>query len=390
MVSRNAPHGALLLGVSLGLLAACSSAQSSFPETRLRDRLAGGVRAVRLDASGPFLTHETSVARPGDVLIENDHVRFYIAGGVDRDGYVPYAGWIEDAALAPSPAAPDYDGVDGFYPLVNLCPIAAQDVTIESDGRDGVARVSVSGGLAAVPAQLNVQGALPRPFEARARLEYSLGPEDVALAIRTRVENASSAAVDADVGDVILFGDDEAEPFTVPGGFNAASEVRAVDAVGSAHETRAVSYAVYGSSALTLLQGSSVAAQIGGDGTLYGYTIAAASLQPGQALEGERWLSIGSDVAAALDPRWQRLASATSALYGDVVASGDGVPGARVSLFADRELSVWVTQAISDELGHFELSTPPGNYFALATGRTTGEWIETPGVQRTLAEGYAP
>jgi len=59
------------------------------------------VSARRLDACGPFLAHEMSIARPGDIRIENGRVCFYIAGRRDRDGYSPFAGWMEDAALAP-------------------------------------------------------------------------------------------------------------------------------------------------------------------------------------------------------------------------------------------------------------------------------------------------
>jgi hypothetical protein len=380
----------VLLTASLGWGAACSSSNTAFPTLQLRDRSAGGVIARRLDARGPFLAHEMSVARPGDVLIENDHVRFYIAGARDRDGYSQFPGWIEDAALAPGLGADDYDGVDGFYPLVNLCLIAADEVVIDSDGSDGVARVSVSGALVAAPV-LGVQGATPRLFDGRARLEYRLGPDDVALEIRTSVGNVGGAAASVAIHDLVLFGDDEAEPFTVPGGFDARSELDVVDVVGSSHETARASYAVYGSSGpLTLVEGSSVTDQIGGDGSLFGYTLAAAELERGATLEAQRWLSIGADVAAALEPRWARLGAATSGLTGDVLAGGVGVAGARVSLYRDPELSSWVTQALSDERGHFELAAPPGAYFALATGRTTGEWVIVPGVDRALAEGHAP
>jgi len=79
----------------------------------------------------------------------------------------------------------DYDGVDGFYPLVNMSPIEADDVVIERDGADGErAVVVVSGPLRAVHGALSVQGAQPRPFDADVRIEYSLGPSDRALAIQ--------------------------------------------------------------------------------------------------------------------------------------------------------------------------------------------------------------
>ena len=389
VAGRNVWHAAVLLAACLGS-GACASAKSASPALLPRDRSAGGVSARRLDASGPFLAHEMSVARAGDVLIENDHVRFYIAGRRDGDGYAQFPGWIEDAALASGIAADDYDGVDGYYPLVNQCLIAADDVAIESDGSDGVARISVSGPLVAAPV-LAMHGARPRPFAARARLEYRLGRDDVALTIHTWVQNVGAAVEAVDIHDLVLFGDDEAEPFTVPGGFDARSELQAVSVVGSSHETGRASYAVYAERGpLTLVQGSSVANQIGGDGTLFGYTLAATALEPGATLEARRWLSIGSDVAAALAPRSARLGSASSTLAGDVLSAGVGVAGARIALYGDAALTSWITQAISDERGHFELAAPAGAYFALATGRTTGEWVVVPGVERLQAEGYAP
>jgi hypothetical protein len=194
-----------------------------------------------------------------------------------------------------------------------------------------------------------------------------------------------------EIHDLILFGDDEAEPFTVPGGFDARSELGAVDVVGSAHETRRASYAVYGPhEPLTLVEGSRVVDQIGGDGALFGYRLAAAALAPGGTLEAQRWLSIGADVAAALAARSELLGVATSTLAGDVLAGGAGVAGARISLYGDVALTRWLTQAISDERGHFAFAAPAGAYHALATGRTTGEWVDVPGVERALAEGHAP
>jgi hypothetical protein len=371
---------------------ACSPSTSSpVPDLRLRGR-AVTARAVRLGAAGPFIDHEMAAARPGDVLLENAFVRFFITGDGDADGWVPFAGWVIDAGLQAQPNTPDYDGLDAFYPLVNLCPLGSEAVVIESDGRDGgPAVVSVTGKLAVVPDQLGVQGAMPEPVDVDVRLEYSLEPDESALLIHTRIDNASSVAQAVDVDDVILFGDDEADSFSVPGGLDTAAALTTPQVIGSSHETRPVSYAVYAPGHdLQLLKGSTVADQLGGDGSLVGYSITHATLQPGDSLDAERLLAVARDVAGALEPRASRLSMPIARSSGDVRAAGEGVAGVRVSVFEDAALERWVTQTISDGEGHFELDAPPGDAYVIATARGTGEWVRARSQPRELAEGYAP
>jgi hypothetical protein len=379
------------MAMAVAYLVACSPTSESLPDFQLLGS-AGEARARRLGAEGPFIQHEMAIGQSGDVAIENDGVRFIIRGTDGGDGYVPFAGWIVDAALAPLIMPAQYDGIDGFYPLVNLSPIGASEVIIERDGSDGgPAVVSVTGPLVAVADILGVQGAEPRPFQAEVRLEYSLGPGENALALRTRVLSTSQELEAVDIGDVILFGDDEAEPFTLPAGFDQTSELHEVDGIGSSHETRPVSYAVYASDApLTLLQGSSVASQLGGDGSLVGYTIESTLLEPGQVLEATRFLAVAPDVDGTLARRLEERGALATALTGWVRAAGEAVAGARVSVFSDPDLRQWVSQAISDASGSFELELEPGRYHVLATGRTTGEYVELPGVRHELAEGHSP
>jgi hypothetical protein len=385
--------GRRIHAVALGAayVVACSPTSESLPDLRLL----GGeseARAYRLGAEGPFIQHEMAIGQSADVAIENDGVRFIIRGNGGGDGYVPFAGWIVDAALAPHVLPAQYDGVDGFYPLVNLSPIGATHVTIERDGSDGgPAVVSVTGPLVAVADILGVQGAEPRPFPAEALLEYSLGPGENALTLRTRVLSTSQEVEAVDIGDVILFGDDEAEPFTLPAGFDQTSELREVDGIGSSHETRPVSYAVYApETPLTLLRGSTVGGQLGGDGSLVGYTIESTLLEPGQVLEATRFLAVAPDVGGTLARRLDAREALTTPLTGTVRAAGEAVRGARVSVFSDPGLHQWVSQAISDVSGGFDLELEPGRYHVLATGRTTGEYVQLPGVRHELAEGYSP
>jgi hypothetical protein len=121
-----------------------------------------------------------------------------------------------------------------------------------------------------------------------------------------------------------------------------------------------------------------------------GYTLASALLEPGQALESTRFLALAPDVAGTLARRLERRGLPTTPLTGTVRAGGAAVRGARVSVFSDPELHQWVSQVISDSAGRFELELEPGQYHVLATGRTTGEYVQLPGVRHDLAEGHFP
>jgi hypothetical protein len=348
-------------------------------------------RASVLSAEGPWMKHELAAARAGDVLLENAFVRFYIAGKYPGPGLVPFVGWIMDAGLAASPERADYDGIEEFFPLVNVSPVAATSVTIVSDGADGErARVDVTGPLQGVPDMFSLQGAQPMPIPATVTISYSLGPYDHALEIRTRVENTTSTPLPTKIGDLVTFSDDEAEPFSIPGGFSLDSTAQAVTLLGSAHETRPASLALFGENGpLSLFAGSTVRDQVGGNDTgMWGYDVADTTLEPGDVLEAARYLAVGTDVASLLElvPALQAETRAT----GVVTSRGQAVRGARVSFFRDAELTDFVSQALSDADGRFAAELAPGDYFAVATGRGNGELVVAPGVTRELAEGYLP
>lgn len=353
----------------------------------------GGVRARRLATGGPFMQHEMSASRPGDVLLENEEVRFYITGGAGRDGYVPFAGWVIDAGLARGRGtAPEYDGLDGFYPLVNHAVVGASEVRIVRDGSDGDrAEVVAEGSLVAVEEQLGVSGTRPNPVDVQVELTYSLGPHDRALTIATRVVNPGGVPQTVDIGDVALFGDDEAEPFTVPGGFDRASPLMTLAVLGSAHDQRPYAYAVWPARGeLQLFNGSTVAGQVNGDGSLWGYSLGAATLEPGGFIVVERYLSVARDINLALAQRDEPNAAELALVRGQVRAAGVPVTGARVSFFKDAELREFASQTLTDRDGHFEASLPAGEYHAVATGRTLGEHVQQSRVPRELAMGHAP
>jgi hypothetical protein len=367
--------------LALATLFACGPAPHA-----TRSRLEGA-RALVLSSDGPWIEHEMAVARPGDVLIENPFVRFYIANSYPGEALTS-AGWIVDAGLAASPERSDYDGIEELFPLVNISALAASSVTIANDGADGSpARVLVEGRLEDVPDKFNLLGALPMPVDARVTVSYSLAAADHALEIRTRVENPGLESLPIRVGDLVTFGDDEAEHFSVPGGFGLDSEAHTVTLLGSAHETRPVSFAMYGADEpLTLFESSTLRDQVGGG--LWGYHVLERSLEPGDVLEAVRYLAVDTDVASVLAGVPSLFAQERA--IGVVTSGGRAVRGARVSLFRDAGLGDFVTQALSDADGGFDVALAPGDYFVVASGRGNGERVEAPDVRRELAEGHLP
>jgi hypothetical protein len=325
------------------------------------------------------------------VLIENDHVRFYITGSPGADGCVPYAGWVMDADLTRAPGQIDFDGIDGYYPLVNVSPIAAASVTIEQDGSEGgEARVRVEGRLKEVPFLLGLQGAMPNPVPVDVTLNYVLGVDDHALRVETHVINRTDAPQDVEIGDVLQLSDDESEPYAVPSGFELGAELRRLDALGTAHEWRPVAYALFQSdSQFGLFSGSSVRDQVGGgDSAMWGATFERRLLEPGEELEVTRYLSIARDISSALATRLELAHAPTARVRGRVHAGDRAIAGARVTLFEDPELRVFAGQSVTSADGTFDVVIKPGHFYAVATGRSNSELVAVPGRKRELADGY--
>jgi hypothetical protein len=344
-----------------------------------------------LGADGPFLRHPMRGARAGDVLIANDYARFYITGTPHADGYSQYAGWVIDADLNRDFHDIDYDGLDGYYPLVNIAPIAASTVSVDDGSETGIARVRVQGRCEAMPKMvLSLNGAQPHPAPVDVELTYSLGPDDRALRVDTRVTNPGDTPQAIEVGDILLLGDDESEPFTIPGGFDLGSPAQQLDVLGTSHEWRASTYAVYRPDGpLGLFDDARVRDQVGGgDSAMWGVTIGRSMLDPGESLELTRYLVVAHDIASAVTDRLARTQESSGLLRGHVYAGGEPVAGARVSLFADPELQTFISQALTGADGRFESVLAPGSYYAVATGRSNNELVAVPQRVRALSDGY--
>jgi len=346
-------------------------------------------RAHRLAAGELQPAHESERARPGDVVLDNGLVRFVITGDGNDDGYVGRAGRVIDAELVRPATESAYDGVDEIVPQVNGCPIDAFEVTIARDGSSGGgAEVVVQGSEVLIPEVLSLRGSQPHAHGLELELRYSLADDARELRIESRVRNPTAEPVPAQLGDFVLFGSDEAQAFTLPGGFDLDSDLRAPLALGSAHHTLPWAALISAEDGpLRLIDGSSVAQMVGeGDAGLWQYTLTDEVLAPDDAASAVRYLALGEDVAQAGTPQLQRSGAALRSVRGNVVSNSRPLGGARVSFFDGT--GAFVTQALSDAAGQFAAEVPDGSYRVVASGHGNGEHVIVPGRPRRLAEGH--
>ena len=180
--ARHRPLGILL---ALSATAALSGCAPSGPS-------AHASRIVTLDQAigGPKAT-----ARPGDYLLENDHVRFAILDGRYSYGPAPYGGTLVDADLVRSD--PKWGGGHGndqlaeTFASVDLDLAAAdtsEEVAILNDGRDGNAAViRVDAADEPFLSALGLLWTLVHHPDMRLTTDYILEPDADVLKMRTTV-----------------------------------------------------------------------------------------------------------------------------------------------------------------------------------------------------------
>jgi hypothetical protein len=355
----------------------------------------GEVVAGFLGEDGPFADHDGRSARPGDVLLKNDRVWFVVAGA-DRltDWYVPYGGGLLDGDLVRDEGDPDYVGIDEFHPMVSTSPLHAETITVINDGTDGepavVRVVGQEGVFNFVGAAIGITP--PQPRGLQIEVDYILAPDVNALEIVTRVFNDSASSHSVEVGDFVILGDDEADPFTLPGGFDRTALATRPVALGSTHDLRPWALAIYGDDAPLEIFGGDLGAQLFGarDSTIWLYNAATQLLRGGEEMEARRFVAIDRDASAALSGRIERFGLPSGTVTGRVLEEGAPVEGARVSFLEAEDAAVFAGQALTDADGRFTAQLPPGSYTAWPTAEGRGEHVKVPGVPPELFEGRPP
>lgn len=170
-------------------------------------RPAGEARAGVQPASPRLIHGEDARCRPGDFLLENDHIRACVANTLSGDAFQSTGGKLVD--LVPT-SAPIADELDSFGTIVGLREGSADKVEVLSDGSDGgPAVIQVTG--VDLPLRLIVgtigNSLLSPASNVNVVTEYRLGPDSKAIEMTTwfTPDNRASSFIEA--GTLALLGD---------------------------------------------------------------------------------------------------------------------------------------------------------------------------------------
>ncbi len=388
-------------------------------------------RATQIESLEDGIGGPKAMARPGDLLLENDRVRFAVLGARYSLGPSPFGGTIADADL--QRPHPKYAGGHGndrlaeMFSTVNMNLGAvdeAVEVSIVNDGSDGNAAIIRTDALAEpFLTMLDPLWSVVGQPDFRMTTDYILEPGAGALKIRTTATFGADVAGDGtllpgtdaglDVLDLaistgVAFGDFYLQGGSVdvfaPGmGFD---EDRAVDEVRTAGVNTfqepfqfdfvagvadGVSYGIAAADGdlyvplFTSSQTAAFGAGIQGDGSN-------ARFPAGTAYSYERYLAIGKgDVGSVLDVLLEAKGEPYGEVRGYVLEEGTGIALSGVSVFAyavgaEQPYNQWLSDVGDDTQidGSFGGRLPPGDWELLVHGRGRPDGVRIP---VTVTEG---
>lgn len=167
----------------------------------------GEARTGRLRDGETAFTGPESRCRPGDYVMENAHLRVCIADERAPSQYTYTGGYVVD--IAPADAT-DGEMLEAIFPGSDLRSIAAEEIDVLRDGREGDSAVlRVTGYDVTIAAIGNFIGRLPTALPLRFETEYRLAPEGTALEVVTwvRADDPDILRRRIEPGDVLLAGD---------------------------------------------------------------------------------------------------------------------------------------------------------------------------------------
>ncbi len=157
-----------------------------------------GARAFVIASESEIVPGDYVQARPGDVVIQNDHVRFVIHAGPESlylTGLGP--GLIVDAGPADDPSV---DLLQETIPIAGFNSFGEGTVEVTSNGHDGTAVVTVKSKPRQVPLVAEYVGELP--IQGNIEQRYRLGPDDRAVEMLLDVEGPGEVVL----GELAFFG----------------------------------------------------------------------------------------------------------------------------------------------------------------------------------------
>jgi hypothetical protein len=293
----------------------------------------------------------------GDLLIGNARVRFLIQGLDNPRAYTPYGGSLIDADIVRPAGEPGQDhlgelaGIAGYVRFV-----AADSIEVVCDGSGGLpAVVRVTGPDGGMPL---VDSMLPlEPSKLQVQVDYILEPEAESITIQatyTAVGEGSSLLKPGDglvVGDLVtVCGAPE------PGCENDASGKS--DLVG-AYSPGRVSYGYF-------LANDTTRIELAVD-ELFLMMGTGASLPPGESHTYTRYLAVGDgDMTSIHAEHLRRNGLAEPRLVEGRVELTTGAPAVGAAVDVHLADGDWITRAVADDSGTFQIALAPGSYAVTA------------------------
>ena len=379
-------------------------------------------RAYTIDDLADTIGGPKAIAQPGDLIIENDRVRFAILGARPSMGNHTEGGSLIDADLQrANPAFSKGHGNDQLGELfasVNLMVGEIQEndgeVVVVNDGENGEpARICTIGDGKAFVSLLDIA----RSYlggDLRIRTDYILGPSDPAILMRTYLDrsqsidcatepenvepalssNAPLALLDEVTNDGYAFGDftlfgGSTDIFLPDVGFDEAGHVQDLNDAGVntfvdpitadflAGSSEGTSYVIMPTEGRL-----SIPMFTSGQTAGFGGYLTASDVQDGVVYSYDRFLAVGrGDVGSAVEMALEATGAPTGRIEGFVVEKGTGIALSDVHVFAykagyDGPWLEWTTDSGEDVHpdGSFGGHLPPGDWELVvhAEGRPTG------------------
>lgn len=297
-------------------------------------------------------------ARPGDVLLRNDRVRFVLQG-LDHatGGLASLPGGVIDADVVRDDGSADVDLVVDWLPALDVGWLAsATAIDVIDDGvasGEAVVRVTATdAGFAYLDGVLETPG-LRASRGLSLVTTYTLAAGSPLLHVTTTV-TAGDAPLTVRPGDILHTLPGLASGW-VPGLGRTTSQASAQDGVMLVHDELGLAYGLFADDA-----DASASPERGLD--LLNFLIAltslyepAGELAPGESRTWSRWWGVAAEPADLTDAWLARTGAATRAVEGRVAGPDGPVAGARVTAVVD---GAPFSLAISDADGRVALDVP--------------------------------
>jgi hypothetical protein len=331
----------------------------------------GEVRAGVIDAPEQLIGGIAAEGRLGDLLIENERVRFVIQGVREGSSYIGAGGHVLDADIVRPAGEAGHDVLEDGFTMPGFGRILApRTVEVIDDGRDGLARIRTTGEDVPLPYFV---GALESETLLRAQgltvvTDFVLRPDTLLLEVTTTI-TASIPANNVTLGDGLIGARERAQPYTSGLGLLTDSGDKDVAAFIGLHNDVAVALlgpadtTLAGSAAAGLLP-DSLQLQFGFDETV--------DLAAGESHTWTRWWGVGRDLAALTDARL--VGTPIETVEGVLSTAAGPVAGARVHVVGPGGP---MTVAFTDAEGRYRADVPAGTATTLlADGRGTGRFTD--------------